>query len=114
KLLDQIGGGDFIIVNGKSYNVKSYAELVARTRMRESQTQATIELANEFENDLAEIPRHDNPCEEICAEYQGKVYSISGKHPDYPMLPDGGPPFHPRCECTLNLTSETALRWRNK
>jgi hypothetical protein len=97
KLLDQIGGGDFIIVNGKSFNVKSYAELVARTRMRESQTKATLDICSEFENDLVQIDRHDNPCEEICAEYQGNVYSISGKHPDYPELPDGGPPWHPRC-----------------
>jgi hypothetical protein len=97
KLLDQIGGGDFIRINGKNYNLKSYAELVARTRMRESQTDATIAMCEEYENDLVQIDKHDNPCEEVCAEYQGKVFSISGKHPDYPELPDGGPPFHPRC-----------------
>ena len=114
KLLDQIGGGDFIIVNGKSYNVKSYAELVARTRMRQSQTEAVKELCEAFDNDLVQIDRHDNPCEEICAEYQGKVFSISGNHPTYPELPDGGPPWHPRCECSCSPTSETAIRWRNK
>lgn len=114
KLLDQIGGGDFIKINGKNYNLKSYAELVARTRMRESQTEAVKELCEAFDNDLVEIPRHDNPCPEICAEYQGHVYSISGKHPSYPELPDGGPPWHPNCECVMNPVSETALRWRNK
>lgn len=113
-LLEKLEGEDFIRINGRNYNVRDYSELVARTRMREAQTEAVKELAKQFDNDLAEIPRHDNPCEEICAEYQGKVYSTSGKHPDYPMLPDGGPPFHPRCECTLNLTSENALAWRDK
>lgn len=113
KLLDQIGGGDFIVVNGRSFNLKSYAELVARTRMRESQTAAVKEMCAEFDNDLVEIPRHDNPCPR-CAEHQGKIYSISGKHPDYPELPDGGPPWHPNCEDVMNPVSENAIRWRNK
>lgn len=113
KLLEQIGGGDFININGRNYTLKDYSELVARTRMRESQTEAVKEMCAEFENDLVEIPRHDNPCQE-CAEYQGKVYSISGKHPDYPELPDGGPPWHPNCEDVMNPVSENALRWRNK
>jgi hypothetical protein len=113
KLLDQIGGGDFIIVNGKNYNLKSYAELVARTRMRESQTQAVMEICEAFDNDLVQIDIHDDPCS-FCAEHQGRVFSISGNSLKYPKLPDGGPPFHPRCECTCGPTSETALRWRNK
>ena len=114
KLLDQIGGGDFIRINGKNYNLKSYAELVARTRMRESQTDATIAMCEEYENDLVQFSKHDDPCE-ICAQYEDQVYSISGKHPTYPMLPDEAYcPVHPRCEHNLNPTSETALRWRNK
>ncbi len=111
KLLDQIGGGNFITINGREYNLRSYSELVARTRMRESQTEAVKELAAQYDNDLVEIPRHDNPCAE-CAKYQGQIYSISGKHPDYPKLPDGGPPWHPNCEDVMNPTSETALAWR--
>lgn len=111
KLLEQIGGGDFININGRNYNLRSYAELVARTRMRESQTEAVKELSAQFDNDLVEIPPHDNPCDE-CAPYQGQIYSISGKHPDYPELPDGGPPWHPHCEDSMNPVSENALAWR--
>jgi hypothetical protein len=118
KLLNQIGGGNFIRIKGKDgvereYNLRSYAELVARTRMRESQTEAVKELCAQFDNDLVEIPRHDNPCDE-CAQYQGQIYSISGKHPDYPELPDGGPPWHPYCEDVANPVSENALAWRNR
>jgi hypothetical protein len=112
KLLAQLGGEDFIRINGRSYNVKSYSELVARTRMRESQTEAVKESMKEFDEDLVEIPRHDNPCPD-CAEYQGKVYSVSGKSDKYPELPDGGPPFHPNCEDVMNPVSENALRWRS-
>ncbi len=98
KLLGKIKGGDFIKIKGKdgitrNYNLKSYSELVARTRMRESQTEAVKESMKQFDEDLVEIPRHDNPCE-ICAPYQDQVYSISGRTPGYPLLPDGGPPWH--------------------
>jgi hypothetical protein len=108
----KLSGGDFIEINGRHYNLRAYSELVARTRMREAQTEATKEMCAEFENDLVEIPPHDNPCEE-CAPYQGQVYSISGNHPKYELLPDGGPPWHPHCEDVCNPTSENAQRLRN-
>lgn len=118
KLLGQIKGQDFIRITGKdgvarNYNLKSYSELVARTQMRQSQTEAVKKSCAEYDNDLVEIPPHSDPCP-LCAPRQGKVYSISGKHPDYPELPDGGPPWHPNCEDVANPTSERALRWRNK
>jgi hypothetical protein len=119
KLLKSIKGGDFINIVGKdgvarNYNLKNYSELVARTRMREAQTEAVKEACAEYDNDLVFIPPHDNPCEEICAAYQGQVYSISGTSDTYPELPDGGPPWHPHCEDSMNPTSETALSWRNQ
>jgi hypothetical protein len=113
KLLEKIGGGDFITIRGRDYNLKSYAELVAQTRMAESQTDATIEACREYDNDLVQFSKHDNPCE-ICAQYEGNVYSLSGDNPDYEKLPDEAYcPVHPRCEHGLNPTSENALAWRN-
>jgi len=64
--------------------------------MRESQTEAIKESMKQFDEDLVEIPVHDDPCE-TCAPYQGQVYSVSGKSESYPELPDGGPPWHPNC-----------------
>lgn len=92
-LLSKLAGENFIIINGRHYNVRDYAELVARTRMRETQTEAIKESMKQFDEDLVEIPEHDNPCEE-CAPYQGQVYSVSGETPGYELLPDGGPPWH--------------------
>lgn len=111
-LLSKLEGEDFITINGRDYAVKSYAELVARTRMREAQTEAVIESMKQFDEDLVEIPRHDNPCDE-CAEYQGQIYSVSGTSETYDELPDGGPPWHPNCEDVMNPISENALAWRN-
>jgi hypothetical protein len=113
KLRDTIGGGNFITINGRDYNLKSYAELVARTRMRESQTEATKELAKQFDNDLVQFSKHDNPCED-CAQYEGEVFSLSGDSDEYDKLPEEAePPVHPNCEHNLNPTSENALAWRN-
>lgn len=113
KLKDQIGGGDFIKINGRNYNLKDYAELVARTRMRESQSEATKELAQQFDNDLVQFSKHDSPCE-VCGPLEGQVFSISGSDSEYPELTDDvTPPIHPRCEHNINPTSANALRWRN-
>jgi len=97
-LLGKLGGEDFIKIKGKdgivrNYNAKKYAELVARTRMREAQTRAVKEMARQYDNDLVQITTHDNPCP-ACEEYQGNVYSISGETPGYELLPEGGPPWH--------------------
>jgi hypothetical protein len=113
KLLNQIEGEDFIRINGKNYNLKSYAELVARTRMREAQTESVKELCSEFENDLVIVPEHASVCEE-CIPHIGKVFSLSGNHPVYPELPDGGPPWHPNDWCYLNPISENILARRGK
>jgi hypothetical protein len=93
KLMGQLGGEDFIEINGRHYNIRDYAELVARTRMREAQTEAVKELARQFDNDLVQITTHDSPCSE-CAGYQGNIYSISGDTPGRELLPEGGPPWH--------------------
>lgn len=114
KLLDQISGGDFITVNGRNFEIRSYAELVARTRMRMAQTEAVKEMCAEWDNDLVEFSRHDDPCD-ICAPLEGQVFSISGKTPGYEKLtPEVTPPIHPNCEHSLNPTSERALRLRNR
>ena len=107
----QILDGKFVLVNGRRYKMKSYAETVARTRLREAQTKATKLLCEEYENDLVKFSNHDDPCPE-CEKYEGKIYSLSGTHPDYEQLTDDiSPPVHPRCEHNLNPTSEEAIAW---
>jgi hypothetical protein len=112
QLLAILDGEDFIEINGRDYNLRSYSELVARTRMRDAATDATLNECAEYDNDLVEIPEHASVCEE-CIPHIGKVFSISGTSDTYPLLPDGGPPWHPNDFCYINPTSETALKWRN-
>jgi len=100
----------FININGRNYNMISYAETVARTRLRIIQSEAVKNLCTQYDNDLIEISDHGTDCD-ICREYEGNIYSISGKHPTYPFM-EGWPPYHPRCEHSAGPTSEEAITVR--
>jgi hypothetical protein len=111
-LAAQVIDGHLIKVGSKTYTLKYYANLVARTRLREIQTQAVKNYCEQYQNDLVEFSQHANACP-ICIPLEGQTYSISGTHPDYPMLTgDVEPPVHPACQHNINPTSERALRFR--
>jgi hypothetical protein len=94
------------------YNLGAYARMVARTTLREAQTQATLDLCATYENDLVEVSYHGTDCD-ICLEYEGKVYSLSGNDPNYPVL-DEQPPFHPNCKHDILPTSEAEISVRER
>jgi len=107
-LRDLIGDDDFIEIGGRMYKMVSYAEMVGRTVLREAQTKATLDLCDQYDNDLVQVSDHNTDCEE-CEEYEGNIYSISGTNPDYPAL-EAEPPYHPRCMHSLLPTSEIAIQ----
>lgn len=102
----------FININGRNYDMIKYARMVARTRLRKTQSEAVKNACEQFDNDLVEISDHGTKTE-ICLPYEGKVFSISGKHPVYPLL-DTWPPFHPNCWHSAAPTSEIALGIREQ
>ena len=106
----EVGEGKFIQIRGRNYKMSSYADLVAKTRLRHVQTEAVRKSCKEFENDLVEVSDHGTSTV-ICIPYEGNVYSLSGKHPVYPYL-EAYPPFHPRCQHHIRPTSEVALEAR--
>ncbi len=107
-----MGSGNFININGRNYDLKKYSKMVARTRLRRTQSEAAVNLAHQYETDLVEISSHGTTCaSNICQEYEGNVYSLEGKTPGYPTLPEY-PPFHPNCEHSMFPTSQEALAFR--
>lgn len=100
--------GQFILINGRNYNLRHYSKMVARTRMRQVQTEAVINTCEQHENDLVKVSDHNSVWDDICLEYEGKVFSISGRHPVYPLL-DRRPPFHRNCKHNILPTSEEAI-----
>lgn len=89
--------------NGKPMNFKldTYAEMVARTEYRNLQTGGTVNLAAEYNNDLVQVSAH-NTLTPYDAQFEGKVYSLSGKSKFFPAAFDL-PPFHPNCIHTISI-----------
>lgn len=106
----QLLDGKFISKAGRNYNLRDYSKMVARTRLRQAQTDAVKNTCNQHANDLVQWSRHANPCPD-CAPYEGQIYSLTGKSTSYPLLP-AEPPLHPNCEHDLSPTSEVAIEYR--
>ena len=100
ELKENLEDGKFIEINGKSYNVDSYAETVVRTKTAEAHSVAMVEAAQKTGTNLVRISSH-NTQSEICKKYEGKVFSLNGLG-GYPML-DAYPPFHPNCLHEMEL-----------
>ena len=104
--------GKYITVidkNGKpiSYQVKSYAELVARTKLQETSTDAVLNTADAAGSDLVQVSSH-NTKSEICIPFEGKIFSISGNNKDFPKLNEASP-YHPNCQHTMSVVFEEGL-----
>jgi hypothetical protein len=94
-------------VKGRMFDPVYYAEMVARTKFHEAQSEASKSTAELYGTDLVIVSSH-NTTTPLCQEHEGKIYSISGNHPDYDKLEES-PPFHPNCLHLLYPYFETAL-----
>lgn len=80
---------------------EKYAEMLARTTRTETQNIAMIGKALDDGNDLVECSTVTPTCD-LCALYQGRIYSVSGRTPGYPSLYEtafkhGYSIIHPNC-----------------
>ncbi len=106
----QLLDGKFISKSGRNYNLRDYSKMVARTRLRQAQTDAVKNTARQYDNDLVQWSSHASPCP-FCAPLEGRIFSISGTSTKYPLLTEE-PPLHPNCEHDLSPTSEVAIEVR--
>lgn len=90
--------------NGRSLNPVSYAEMVSRTTVAEATNRGTMQQVQDSGFDLVKMSSTYATCP-ICAVFEGRVYSISGRDKRYPKLskafPSGYSTVHPNC--THNL-----------
>lgn len=115
ELMKKAKDGKYITVIDKNgnpinYNVKSYAELLSRTKLINAQAQSTIDIAKTIGNDLVQMSSHNTDCAQ-CAPLEGKIYSITGNDPDFPKL-DFEMPVHPRCKHSLTNVFREVLEYR--
>jgi predicted nucleotidyltransferase len=85
-------------------SLDAYAATVARTTTREATNTATMNQLQYEGYDLVKMSKHNSPCP-VCSVYEGRVYSISGKNPNYPALSivfhSGHAVIHPNCRHVL-------------
>ena len=73
----------FVDKAGRKWSLHSYGNMVCRTTARQAEVLAT--LTADSEQDLYKISSHGTTCK-LCAPFEGRVYSKSGKDPDFPPL----------------------------
>lgn len=81
------------------HNIASYNSMVYNTNLTKAGWNRTLYDSKLLGNDLVYLPAHPGACP-LCMQFQGKVYSISGKNPKYPkqsIAIDGGV-GHPNCK----------------
>ncbi|NLW90001.1 MAG: hypothetical protein GXY34_00145 [Syntrophomonadaceae bacterium] len=88
----------------RKWNMRSYAEMVARTTTMEAHLQGTALRLQENGHDLVKVSTHAGTCEK-CASWQGKILSLSGEDKDYPSVQEAKDAglFHPNCRHAYGL-----------
>lgn len=89
---------------GRMWNMRRYTEMVARTTTQEAHTQGTLNRLSEQGHDLIIVSRHRGACP-LCAPWEGKVLSITGKTRGYPTFQEAKTAglMHPNCRHIVSL-----------
>jgi hypothetical protein len=87
---------------GREWALDSYANMVVRSVTAESQNAGLLMQLDGMGHDLVQMTEHRATCP-ICSQYEGRVYSRTGKTQGYPVLTDvpgfseGYESIHPNC-----------------
>ena len=73
----------FVDKAGRKWSLHTYCSMATRTTSRQAEVLAV--LTADEEHDHYKISSHGTTCA-ICAPFEGRVYSKSGKDPDFPPL----------------------------
>lgn len=73
----------FVDKAGRKWSLHTYGSMVLRTTSRQAEVLAV--LTQNPEHDLYQISSHGTTCP-LCAPLEGRVYSKSGRDPDFPPL----------------------------
>lgn len=89
---------------GRQWNMKTYADMVARTTTMEAHLTGTANRLLEHGHDLVKVSQHTGACEK-CVPWEGRVLSLTGKTPGYPTLEEAREAglFHPNCRHAYGL-----------
>ncbi len=88
----------FVDKAGRKWNMKTYAEMAARTVSAEATRRGQWNEFLEHGEDLVQVSSHSSECP-LCAPWEGAILSISGKTKGYPTVADAAAAglWHPNC-----------------
>lgn len=102
-VLETQGLSALIDKGGHTWELDRYAEMLFRTKAVEARNRALANRMVENDYDLVQVSDHgtDHPA---CAEWEGKVLSITGSTPGYPTVSEAEAAglFHPNCKHAIN------------
>ncbi len=107
KLLEAAMNERYLQAGGRKFTPEYYAEMVSRVKFHEAQSQASLMQAANYDTDLMVVSSH-NTKTKICLEFEGKIFSISGKDKRFPPLTQMSP-FHVNCLHLMFPQFESAL-----
>lgn len=97
------GMTSFITSDGKELPLDFYSMTVTRTKIRDAGVKGASDRYLDNGQDLVQIVGNADTCE-ICARYQGMVFSLNGDTPGFPIAGPGDlPPYHPNCNDTTTV-----------
>jgi len=84
---------------GRLWKPENYARMYSNTRSSQMYDEIFQDELVAIGSDIVQVSDH-NTTTPICQLFEGKVYSLTGDTPGYPVLPQR-PPFHPNCKHVL-------------
>lgn len=70
---------------GRNWQIDSYANMIANTTYAEAVNRATVNQLTAWDIDLVKVSENQSACP-VCAVFEGRVFSISGKDKRFPAL----------------------------
>lgn len=96
---------------GKNWTLDRYADMLARTKLTEARNAGVANKMLENDQDLVQVSINGSD-HQACADWEGKVVSVTGKNNDYPSLDEAEADglFHPNCRHTINAVEPSLAR----
>ena len=99
---------------GRRWNLKTYTEMVVRTKAQQAHIYGTAEQAHELGCHLFIISSHN--ATDACSHWEGKIISVGEEvegYPSYEEIASSLECFHPNCHHSITPVSEGVVKRMN-
>jgi hypothetical protein len=88
---------------GREWDLKTYGEMLARTKLTEAHNSGIVNRMAETGHDLVVVSLHGDSCE-MCLPWEGQILSLTGRDKAYPSYDEAVAAglFHPNCRHSIS------------